>query len=147
LIKHSFGGVFLVSVSDLSKPALTHPTSAHPSESTASLSNAIIGDTLALLSAIFYAIYVVLLKVRIRFESRIDMQLFFGFVGVSTVFTCWPIGILLHLTKVERFEVPTSGMAITTILINVRLDFISPQQSLTLGFLFGYPIDGRLSFQ
>lgn len=33
---------------------------------------------LALLSAFCYAVYVILLKVRIGDEERIDMQLFFG---------------------------------------------------------------------
>jgi solute carrier family 35 protein F5 len=36
------------------------------------------GDALALLSAFCYAIYVILLKVRIGDEERVDMQLFFG---------------------------------------------------------------------
>jgi len=42
----------------------------------------ILGNILALLSALFYAMYVILLKVRIKAEYRIDMQLFFGFVGL-----------------------------------------------------------------
>ena len=45
----------------------------------------IVGDSLALLSALFYATYVTLLKVRVREESRVDMQLFFGFVGLFNV--------------------------------------------------------------
>lgn len=40
--------------------------------------NPLLGDMLALLSAFCYAIYVILLKVRIGDEERIDMQLFFG---------------------------------------------------------------------
>ena len=79
----------------------------------------LLGDSLALLSALFYAIYVILLKVRIRSESRIDMQLFFGFVGLFNIIACWPIGVILHLTGVERFELPTSGRMVGGLLVNV----------------------------
>jgi len=79
----------------------------------------LLGDCLALLSALFYAIYVILLKVRIRSESRIDMQLFFGFVGLFNILACWPIGVVLHFTGVERFELPTTGRAVAGLLVNV----------------------------
>jgi solute carrier family 35 protein F5 len=72
-----------------------------------------------LLSALFYAVYVILLKVRIRSESQIDMQLFFGFVGLFNILACWPIGIILHLTGVERFEPPASGRVVAGLLVNV----------------------------
>jgi solute carrier family 35 protein F5 len=72
-----------------------------------------------LLSALFYAVYVILLKVRIRSESRIDMQLFFGFVGLFNIVACWPIGVILHYTAVERFELPTSGRMVGALLANV----------------------------
>ena len=81
----------------------------------------LLGDGLALLSALFYAIYVILLKVRIRSESRIDMQLFFGFVGLFNIIACWPIGVILHLTGVERFEPPASGRVLVGLLVNVSL--------------------------
>lgn len=38
----------------------------------------IIGDCLSLLSAAFYSVYVILLKVRIGDESRADTQLLLG---------------------------------------------------------------------
>lgn len=79
------------------------------------------GDSLALLSALFYALYVTLLKVRIRSESRIDMQLFFGFVGLFNILACWPIAVVLHLTGVEPFELPSTGKAIAALLINVSV--------------------------
>lgn len=80
------------------------------------------GDTLALLSALFYALYVTLLKVQIREESRIDMQLFFGFVGLFNIIGTWPIGVLLHLTGLERFELPHTSKTIVALVINVRFD-------------------------
>lgn len=79
----------------------------------------IVGDYLALLSAAFYAFYVTLLKVRIRSESRINMQLFFGFVGLFTLFSCWPIGMLLHFLAVEKFQWPSDRAEVGALLLNV----------------------------
>jgi solute carrier family 35 protein F5 len=82
-------------------------------------SNPVVGDALALISAIFYAFYVTLLKLRIRHEARIDMQLFFGFLGLFNIIACWPIGVLLHVTGAEIFELPQSKSVVAVILINV----------------------------
>lgn len=84
-----------------------------------------LGDALALLSALFYAIYVILLKVRIGDESRIDMQLFFGFVGLFNIVVCWPVGLVLHLTGGEVFEWPAGGRMWGAILINVSAAGVS----------------------
>ena len=92
----SFTGVLLVSLADHFSTTILHPP--HPSSNStvvpyeppslglaayvlpdgAHPSLRIWGDSLALLSAFFYAAYVVLLKVRIGEEARIDMQLFFA---------------------------------------------------------------------
>ncbi len=113
----SFVGVVLVSLSDSSQPQPPEPTTGTSYLPTMPL----VGDAFALLSALFYALYVTLLKVRIRSESRIDMQLFFGFVGLFNILTCWPIGLFLHLTGVERFELPQTSKAVGGLLINVRV--------------------------
>ena len=84
--------------------------------------HSLLGDSLALLSALFYAVYVILLKVRIRSESRIDMQLFFGFVGLFNIIGCWPIGVLLHLTGVEKIELPSTSRVVVGLLVNVSLN-------------------------
>jgi solute carrier family 35 protein F5 len=120
----SFCGVLLVSLSDSqvstrpvkpTSPIHAVPTIAgHPER-------ALLGDSLALLSAVFYALYVILLKVRIRSESRINMQLFFGFVGLFNLLACWPIGLLLHFFEVEKFEWPIGWKEIGALVINVSL--------------------------
>jgi solute carrier family 35 protein F5 len=114
----------LVSVSDstTSSPTAlaTHSPTAHARTTG---SGAALGDFLALASALCYALYVILLKVRIKSESRVDMQLFFGFVGLVNVVTCWPIGLLLHITGLEVFELPPSRKAWEAILVNVRFAF------------------------
>lgn len=116
----SFSGVVLVSLSDSAQPQTSGPgTESVDGSQLQSLP--LLGDALALLSALFYALYVTLLKVRIRSESRIDMQLFFGFVGLFNILACWPIGVILHLTGVEPFEMPSTGRAVTALLVNVSI--------------------------
>ncbi|KAI0080253.1 hypothetical protein K474DRAFT_1590154 [Panus rudis PR-1116 ss-1] len=125
----SFSGVLLVSLSDGSQDAASPDPS--PSANVVRLSSRglnvplLIGDTLALLSALFYALYVILLKVRIRSESRIDMQLFFGFVGLFNILATWPIGVVLHFTGIEKFELPHTTKVITAILINMAITLSS----------------------
>ncbi|KAG7450397.1 uncharacterized protein BT62DRAFT_943297 [Guyanagaster necrorhizus] len=111
----SFAGVLLVSASDSSQSVASDEISPH----------AILGDTLALTSAVFYALYVILLKVRIKSESRIDMQLFFGFVGLFNTLAYWPIGILLHVAGVEKLELPSSSRAVTILLVNMAITWSS----------------------
>ncbi|KAI5124626.1 hypothetical protein M0805_004236 [Coniferiporia weirii] len=122
----SFLGVVLVSASDSTPiihdgPMIGALRLFHRSLPTSSL----FGDALALLSAIFYALYVILLKVQIKEESRIDMQLFFGFVGLFNVLMLWPIGLVLHLTGLEVFATPPGGKAWSAMLINMFITLLS----------------------
>ncbi|KAK7694877.1 hypothetical protein QCA50_002065 [Cerrena zonata] len=124
----SFGGVLLVSLSDSAKlPSVDPSVSANAliDDKHRTTVAPLFGDTLALMSALFYALYVTLLKVRIREESRIDMQLFFGFVGLFNIVGTWPIGILLHLTGLEKFELPHSSKTIAALLINMFITLSS----------------------
>ncbi|KAI0673464.1 hypothetical protein C8Q78DRAFT_1185476 [Trametes maxima] len=117
----SFVGVVLVSLSDSSQ---SEPST--PSTGTSHLpSLPIVGDALALFSALFYALYVTLLKVRIRSEERIDMQVFFGFVGLFNILACWPIGVILHLTGIEPFQLPYTSKAVVALLINMAITLSS----------------------
>lgn len=123
--KSSFIGVVLVAVSDSAQ------TSAPGSErmdttfisTVVNVSKPIFGDALALLSAIFYALYVILLKVRIGSESRIDMQQFFGFVGLFNIISCWPLGVILNITGIEPFELPSTQKAVAALLTNASPPF------------------------
>jgi len=121
----SFIGVIVVSLSDSESKQPSGPAS-HPKPQQARVhSRATLGDVLALISALFYAMYVILLKVRIKSESRIDMQLFFGFVGLFNILICWPIGLVLHLARVEIFELPPSGKVMTAVLVNMAITLSS----------------------
>ncbi|CEP19559.1 hypothetical protein [Parasitella parasitica] len=78
----------------------------------------LIGDLLALCGAIFYGCYTTLLKVKIGDESRIDMPLFFGFVGAFNVLFMWPAFPLLHFLGIETFELPFSPLLWIMVLLN-----------------------------
>ncbi|KAF4605323.1 hypothetical protein EYR40_004107 [Pleurotus pulmonarius] len=124
----SFIGVVFVSISDTSETQTEHlvpRATINVSSSLTSPSRPLLGDSLALLSAVFYALYVILLKVRIKSESRIDMQLFFGFVGLFNIIGCWPIAVILHYTGLEPFSLPHGRKAIMAILMNMFITWSS----------------------
>ncbi|EGG11965.1 uncharacterized protein MELLADRAFT_46597 [Melampsora larici-populina 98AG31] len=109
-------GVVLVSKSD-HEMANAHGTS-HSGQ-------AVLGDALALSSAALYALYVLLMKVKVKDESRVDMQLFFGFVGVICLLGFWPMGFILHLAGIEPFVLPGSRKLWLSVAINAMITFVS----------------------
>lgn len=66
-----------------------------------------VGSVLSLLSAFFYAIYLVFLKRTVKHEDNIDIPMFFGFVGLFNLLLLWPLFFFLHFSKLESFEWPT----------------------------------------
>lgn len=85
----------------------------------------LIGNVLALLGACFYGAYTVLLKLKVKNESRLNTKLFFGFVGIFNLILLWPTLILLHYTGIETFELPNSSFVWNVILANCLITFIS----------------------
>ncbi|KAK6624523.1 hypothetical protein RUM44_011382 [Polyplax serrata] len=65
------------------------------------------GALLALVSALFYAAYLVFLRRRVESENKIDIPMFFGFVGLFNLILLWPFFFLLHYNNWEPFEWPT----------------------------------------
>jgi solute carrier family 35 protein F5 len=84
-----------------------------------------LGDAMAALSAIVYGIYTIVMKKQVGDESRVNMQLFFGLVGLFNVFLLWPGFILLHVLDIERFSLPTENRIWVIILINSISSLIS----------------------
>lgn len=77
-----------------------------------------LGDAMAALSAIVYGIYTIVMKKQVGDESRVNMQLFFGLVGLFNVFLLWPGFILLHVLDIERFSLPTENRIWVIILVH-----------------------------
>jgi solute carrier family 35 protein F5 len=84
-----------------------------------------VGDGLAFLSAVMYGIYAVFMKARIGDESRVDMPLFFGLVGLINVLLLWPGFFILHFTGIESFELPPGGRVTAIIFANSLSSLVS----------------------
>ncbi|CCH40822.1 Solute carrier family 35 member F5 [Wickerhamomyces ciferrii] len=112
----SFIGVIIITKTD--SDSVSHELERTPL-------SILIGNSLALIGALLYGIYTTLLKYKIKDESRINMKVFFGFVGVFNLFFLWPSLIIFHLTGIEKFELPSGTEVIVIILINCLITFIS----------------------
>lgn len=115
----SFVGVILVTRSDSAMKTTANATGTniptHP----------ILGDALSLLSAAFYSIYVILLKVRIGDESRVDTQLMLGFAGLYNIICLLPAFPVLHYIGWETFEFPPTRTAWVIIVANMLITLSS----------------------
>lgn len=76
-----------------------------------------IGDILALTSAVMYGIYTTVMKKRIGDESRADMFLFFGFVGLFNIITLLPGFFIVHFTGIETFELPPTRRILVIVMV------------------------------
>lgn len=88
------------------------------------------GNMLALTGAVIYGVYTILLKLKTTIsgtteERELNTHLFFGFVGVFTLFMLWPILILLDLSGFETFELPPTLTIASILLGNTFITFIS----------------------
>lgn len=62
----------------------------------------------ALSGAILYAVYLVALRRRVDHEDKLDIPLFFGFVGLFSALFLWPGFFILHYSHHEPFQWPNS---------------------------------------
>lgn len=72
-------------------------------------------------SAIMYGIYTIVLKKQVGDESRVDMRLFFGLVGLCNMLLLWPGFIIMHFVGLETFQLPGSRKIWTIILVGFSL--------------------------
>ncbi|KAF2734503.1 hypothetical protein EJ04DRAFT_466608 [Polyplosphaeria fusca] len=84
-----------------------------------------IGDIMAGLSAMLYGFYAVFMKKRIGDESKVNMPLFFGLVGLFNVVLLWPGLVILSLTGIEPFELPPTNKIVTIVLVNSASSLVS----------------------
>lgn len=84
-----------------------------------------VGDALAFVSAVMYGFYAVLMKKRIGDETRTNMPLFFGFVGLFNVLLLWPAFIILHYTGIELFRFPRTSKTSLIIIANSMSSLVS----------------------
>lgn len=110
----SLAGVVLISTVDLSG-ASDEDRGSFPHKSQTSIA---IGDGMAFFSAIVYGLYVTVMKRRVGDEDRVNMQLFFGLVGLFNLLLLWPGFFVLHWTQIEPFEWPPTGKIWGIILVS-----------------------------
>lgn len=78
-----------------------------------------LGDAMAAFSSLLYGLYTIVMKKQAGDESRVNMALFFGLVGLFNVVMMWPGFIILHLTGVEPFGLPDTKRVWTIILVGI----------------------------
>ena len=77
-----------------------------------------IGDILAFASAVMYGIYTTVMKKKIGDESRADMFMFFGFVGLFNIITLLPGFFVLHFTGIETFALPPTRRILVIVMVS-----------------------------
>nr|DAD32705.1 TPA_asm: hypothetical protein HUJ06_011556 [Nelumbo nucifera] len=112
------GGTIIVSLGD-SKMGLS-----------AVATNPLLGDTLALVSAGFYAIYITLIRKMMPDDDdngdHVSMAEFLGFVGLFNLIIFLPVALVLNFTKLEPFHALTWNQfgLIVGLLDNVISDYL-----------------------
>lgn len=117
----SLGGVALISTIDVSGET-DENRGSFPHKTPRELA---IGDVMAFVSAVLYGFYTVFMKKRIGDETRVNMPLFFGLVGLSNVLLLWPGFIILHVTGIEPFSLPPTPRILTIVLVNSASSLVS----------------------
>uniref|UniRef100_A0A7S3DLE1 EamA domain-containing protein n=2 Tax=Palpitomonas bilix TaxID=652834 RepID=A0A7S3DLE1_9EUKA len=72
-----------------------------------------LGDLLAVVGAVFYALYTIEIKklvdpLKQKYGKEFSVSLFFGFVGILNLACMWPFLFILNAIGFEKFTVPTS---------------------------------------
>lgn len=109
----SFTGIVLISTVDLSG-STDKNRGSFPHKSPSDIA---MGDALALASAVMYGVYSITVKKKVGDEGRVNIFIFFGFVGVFSMMLFWPGFVILHFTGVETFELPSTKRVWTIILV------------------------------
>jgi solute carrier family 35 protein F5 len=143
----SLVGVILISRVDMSShdeeqttPNDADENGSFPHKTTAEIA---LGDAMAAFSAIVYGVYTIVMKKQVGDESRVNMQLFFGLVGVFNVFLLWPGFVILHLLGVEEFSLPPTNRVWTIILVRPRTPLPRAPRGNSGGFSLFTNLKGR----
>ncbi|PNP42017.1 hypothetical protein TGAMA5MH_06196 [Trichoderma gamsii] len=131
----SLTGVALISMVDLSGKS-DENRGSFPHKTPGQIA---LGDTMAFMSAVLYGIYVTVMKRRVGNEDKVNMQLFFGLVGVFNLSLLWPLFFVLHWTEMEPFELPPTSQIWTIIIVNAIASFVS-DLSWALAMLLTTPL-------
>lgn len=77
------------------------------------------GALWALLGSLSYSSYIVFLRRKIDHEDKLDVPMFFGFVGLFSFVTLWPLFLVLHYAEFETFQWPNKYQWLSMLLNGV----------------------------
>ncbi|KAI9729128.1 MAG: hypothetical protein M1828_000213 [Chrysothrix sp. TS-e1954] len=119
----SLAGIVLISLIDTTKDRDDSSRGSFPYKSPSQIAA---GDSLALLSALLYGLYATILTKQVGHdEGRVNMQLFFGFIGLVASVVFLPGFVVLHLVGIEKFELPPTSRIWWVIFINAVISLIA----------------------
>ncbi|KAK2799744.1 hypothetical protein FQN51_006670 [Onygenales sp. PD_10] len=123
----SLSGIFLISRVDLSgsNDADNDANATHSSFPHKTTGEIALGDAMAAFSAILYGVYTIVMKKQVGNESRVNMSLFFGLVGLINTVIMWPGLVILHLAGWETFALPDSQRVWMIVLVNSVTSVVS----------------------
>ncbi|XP_044744956.1 solute carrier family 35 member F5 isoform X2 [Coccinella septempunctata] len=75
-----------------------------------------LGSILALFSALLHASCLVYLRKKVNNEEKMDIPLFFGFIGFFSLILLWPLFFFLHFSGLEKFELPSKEQTLFLLL-------------------------------
>ncbi|CAK7901073.1 hypothetical protein CAAN1_06S02344 [[Candida] anglica] len=136
----SLGGVFFINWSESGKANGPNDGSKY------SPKNPLFGNFLAILGALMYALYLIIMKVRCGTGNKTtNERRLFGFVGIFTFFIGIPLLIIADWQGIEKFEFPPpSNDILISILINGVFSVISDYTTI-LAMLLTSPLVTSLS--
>lgn len=98
------------------------------------------GNILALLGAICYACFLILLQKKTEGISGLNRSVLFAFIGFFTMIFCWPIFIFLAISKQETLELPSNGSIYLFLVLKTILGSVIPSYLLNVAFALTSPL-------
>lgn len=98
------------------------------------------GNILALLSAICYASFLVLLQKQTTKRSGLNRSILFAFIGMFTMLFCWPIFIFMSISKQETLELPPKPSIWVYLILKTVLGSIIPSYLWNVAFALTTPL-------
>lgn len=90
------------------------------------LKNPVLGNTLVLMAAFCYSLYLLVMKAKCGTGNRTtNERILFGYVGVFTIVMGVPLICVLHVLSIEKFALPPSGKVIAMTLTNAVFSVLS----------------------
>lgn len=98
------------------------------------------GNVLALLGAISYAVFLVLLQKETQLKIGLNRSLLFAFIGCFTMISCWPAFIYLTISGNEVLELPPNRSIYIYLILKTVIGSIIPSYLWNVAFTLTSPL-------